>query len=160
VWLLKLGNLEKEIRDFILNHQFKGLNVTLTMKQKVDEFWLDEISVDRNVRYFKNILNRKVFGNSYQRFNQQLKMLFVKEYSEDKRHHIHSVIEIPKRFEEEDFKELILDCWNRTLFGYSQSHIENPTSKLREVGWISYIMKSKTKVDLSESIDWGNSNFT
>lgn len=151
-------DLDKEIRNFLHQHRFEGLNITFTMKQKVGGVWLDEIGVDRNVRYFKNILNKKVFGNSYKRFGKELKSLFVKEYSVDKRHHIHSIIEVPHHLDEEDFQSLVVKCWKNTLFGYEQVHIENPTSIEREVGWLNYMMKKTTKNSLSEAIDWDNSN--
>ena len=103
-------------------------------------------------------LNKKTFGNSYRRFGKELKTLFVKEWSEDKRHHIHSIIEQPKHIDEVTFQKIISDSWRRTLFGYEQIHIEKPTSTKREVGWLDYIMKTTTKNSLSEAIDWDNSN--
>ena len=156
--LLKLRDLDEEIRRYVHRHQFDGLNITLTMKQKVGDVWLDELMVDRNVRYFKNILNKKTFGNSYRRFGKELKSLFIKEWSEDKRHHIHSIIQQPNHIDEVTFQSLISDSWRRTLFGYEQIHIEKPTSPQREIGWLDYIMKTTTKKSLSEAIDWDNSN--
>ena len=153
-----MKSLNDEIRRFILSHRFKGMNITLSMKQKVDDIWLDDMSVDRNVRYFKNILNKKVFGNSYRRFGRELKSLFVKEYSEDKRHHIHCIIEKPNNFDEEEFRDLIEQSWKKTLFGYDQIHTNYPTSLNDEIGYWNYIMKTKTKVNLMGSIDWINSN--
>ena len=45
-----------------------GVNVTLTAKQFIGAFRLDTFSLSRNIRYFTNILNRKVFGNAFKRF--------------------------------------------------------------------------------------------
>ena len=153
-----IQSLDEEIRKYVKRNSFRGMNITLTMKQSVNGFDLDDVSIDRNVRYFKNILNRKVFGNSYSRFGKELKSLFVKERSEDKRYHIHGIIEKPIQFDEIEFRGLIVDSWNRTLFGYKQIHTNYPTSNTEEVGWVDYIMKTNTKVNLIGSIDWINSN--
>lgn len=150
--------VRESYRKWIEDHHFDGLSVTLTSKQIVDGVRLDSIILQRNIRYFKNILNRKVFGNSYQRYGNELKMLFIQEYGEDVRYHTHCIIEHPQRFELKDFEDLIRDIWsNKTLFGYDEIHIEAPSNQQRKEGWLKYIMKSKTKFDFSLSIDLENS---
>ena len=145
-------------RQWVKDHQFDGLSVTLTSKQNVGGIKLDHLSLQRNVRYFKNILNRKVFGNSYFRYGKELKTLFIQEKGEDIRYHIHGIIEYPRHFDLKDYEEMIRDSWGRTLFGYDQIHIEDPSNQLRKEGWMNYIMKNKTKSDFSLSIDLENSS--
>ena len=146
-------------RDWVEDHHFYGLSVTLTAKQVVDGVRLDPIILQRNIRYFKNILNRQVFGNSHQRYGRELKTLFILEYDEDVRYHSHCIIEHPERIELEEFKDLIRDVWsNKTLFGYDQIQIKDPSNQERKEGWLKYIMKSKTKPDFSLSIDLENSS--
>lgn len=145
-------------KQWIKNHKFDGLSVTLTSKQNIGGIKIDHLSLQHNVRYFKNILNRKVFGNSYFRYGKELKTLFIQENSEDVRYHIHGVIEHPLRIELKEFDEMIRDSWSKTLFGYNEVHIENPSNQLRKEGWLNYIMKSKTKSDFSLSIDLENSS--
>ena len=129
------------------------INVTLTVKQIVNGIDLDRIRSEQNFRYFKNLLNTNIFGNGFKRFNKQLKMIVVREYSFNLRHHIHCIIEQPKRYSDLEFNLLIRKLWKKTLFGYSNIHIEKPTSLEREVGWFNYIMKDK----IENSVDWNNS---
>jgi hypothetical protein len=129
------------------------INVTLTEKQRVNGIDLDRIRSEQNFRYFKNLLNTNIFGNGFKRFNKQLKMIVVREYSFNLRHHIHCIIEQPKRYSDLEFNLLIRKLWKKTLFGYSNIHIEKPTSLQREVGWFNYIMKD----NIENSVDWNNS---
>ena len=84
-------------------------------------------------------------------------MLVVREVS-NHRHHLHCIIEQPQRIGFEKFTHLIEEVWKSTDFGYEEIHIEKPSSQLREDGWLSYIMKDRTKVNLSTSVDWINSS--
>ena len=129
------------------------INVTLTEKQRVNGIDLDRIRSEQNFRYFKNLLNTNIFGNGFKRFNKQLKMIVVREYSFNLRHHIHCIIEQPKRYSDLEFNLLIRKLWKKTLFGYSNIHIEKPTSLQREIGWFNYIMKD----NIENSVDWNNS---
>jgi len=156
---MKSDQLTTELRDYLMSKRVVNpLNVTLTNKQSFNGIKLDEITSERNFRHFKNVLNRRVFGNGYKRFGKELQMLVVREISSNQRHHIHCVIEHPKRYEISDFERLIRDVWTSTDFGYEEIHIEQPSSQRREDGWLSYIMKDRTKVTLDQSIDWINSS--
>ena len=146
---LKL-HTKKWLSEYKINNP---INVTLTEKQRVNGFDLDRIRSEQNFRYFKNLLNTNVFGNGFKRFNKQLKMIVVREYSFNLRHHIHCIIEQPKRYSDLEFNFLIHKLWKKTLYGYSNIHIEKPTSHQREVGWFNYIMKD----NIENSVDWNNS---
>ena len=146
---LKL-HTKKWLSEYKINNP---INVTLTEKQRVNGIDLDRIRSEQNFRYFKNLLNTNIFGNGFKRFNKQLKMIVVREYSFNLRHHIHCIIEQPKRYSDLEFNLLIRKLWKKTLFGYSNIHIEKPTSLEREVGWFNYIMKDK----IENSVDWNNS---
>ena len=146
--ILKL-HTKKWLNEHTINNP---INVTLTEKQKVNGINLDRIISEQNFRHFKNLLNSKVFGNGFKRFKKQLKMIVVREYSSNLRHHIHCIIEQPKRYSDLEFNFLISKLWKKTQFGYSNIHIEKPTSHEREVGWFNYIMKG----NVNSSIDWNN----
>ena len=146
---LKL-HTKKWLSEYKINNP---INVTLTEKQRVNGIDLDRIRSEQNFRHFKNLLNSKVFGNGFKRYNKQLKMIVVREYSQNLRHHIHCIIEQPIRYSYLEFNFLIRKLWNKTQFGYSNIHIEKPTSHQREVGWFNYIMKD----NVENSIDWNNS---
>ena len=71
--------LMKETKKWILSNRISNpINVTLTEKQSFNGIKLDTVISEQNFRYFKNVLNKKIFGNSYSRFNKQLKMLIVR----------------------------------------------------------------------------------
>lgn len=156
---MRYRTLDEEIEEFIRSKRVVNpLNVTLTELQICGGIRLDDIISEQNFRHFRNVLNRKVFGNGYRRFGKELQMLVVREVSTNQRHHIHCVIELPQRYEFQTFKNLIFDVWRSTDFGYEEIHIEKPSSKEREDGYLGYIMKKRTKVSFEQSIDWMNSS--
>ena len=151
--------LNDEIRRFVTSKRVTNpINLTFTQKQSVNSFKVDDVVSEKNFRHFKNKLNTKLFGNGYRRYNKQLQMLVVREVSSNHRHHLHCIIEQPQRIGFEKFTHLIETVWKSTDFGYEEIHIEKPSSQLREDGWLSYIMKDRTKVNLSTSVDWINSS--
>ena len=151
--------LNEKIRDFVTQNRVTNpINVTFTEKQSMNGFTIDNVVSERNFRHFKNKLNTKLFGNGYRRFNKQLQMLVIREVSSNHRHHLHCIIEQPQRIGFEEFSNLIETVWRSTNFGYDQIHIEKPSSQQREDGWLNYIMKDRTKVNLSTSVDWINSS--
>ena len=152
-------HLNETIRDFVTQNRVTNpINVTFTEKQSLNGLKIDNVVSERNFRHFRNKLNTKLFGNGYRRFNKQLQMLVVREVSSNLRHHLHCIVEQPHRIGFEEFTHLIETVWKSTDFGYEEIHIEKPSSQLREDGWLSYIMKDRTKVNLSTSVDWINSS--
>ena len=153
------SNLNDQLKTYLRSKRVKNpINITFTQKQKVDGKWIDDFQSEQNFKHFKNVLNRKVFGNGYKRFNKQLEMLVIREVSLNQRHHLHCIIELPLRYRFDEFSSLIKKIWRNTKFGYDQIDIEKPSSQLREDGWLDYIMKDFTKVSLSTSIDYENSS--
>lgn len=156
---MKKDDIRLSYKNWLNENLFENaLNVTFTVKQVVEGWLVDHIHLEKNFRYFRNMLNKKIFGNAYKRFGKQLKMLVVRETSPLHRLHLHTIIEIPKVISIERFVYLLRLCWSKTLFGYEKIHIEQPTSHFREVGWFRYIMKTKSKRDFSDSIDLDNSS--
>ena len=145
--------LREETKKWLLLKPIHNpLNITLTEKQKYNGIELDKIRSEQNFRHFSNVLNKKVFGNSFYRFNKKLKMLVIREMSITLRHHLHLIMEQPQRYTFEEFKELIEIVWKKTNFGYFEIHIEKPTNSERKIGWFNYIMKNYNE----NSIDWNN----
>ena len=72
--------LREETKKWLLLKPIHNpLNITLTEKQKFNGIELDKIRSEQNFRHFSNVLNKKVFGNSFYRFNKKLKMLVIRE---------------------------------------------------------------------------------
>ena len=150
--------MRNSYRDWMKTKLFdNGLNITFTFKQIVDGIKIDKISAERNFRYFRNMLNKKIFGNSYKRFGKQLKMLVIREVSNTQRLHLHTIIEKPKNIILERFIYFVRLCWSKTLFGYTEVDIQQPSNQYRVEGWFKYIMKRNQKIDFSDSIDLENS---
>jgi hypothetical protein len=151
-------DLQHTISDFYSENPIPNpLNVTLTQKQVVDGHRIDDTLSEQNFRHFRNLLNRKVFGNAYTRHGRQLGLLVVRENSALQRHHLHAIIEIPERIPYPEFCDLMRSCWSDTRFGYHQVHFERPETKARVNGWQSYCLKKRSKDDFASSIDWVNS---
>ena len=104
--ILKL-HTKKWLSEHTINNT---INVTLTEKQKVNGIDLDRIRSEQNFRHFKNLLNSKLLGNGFKRFKKQLKMIVVREYSSNLRHHLHCIIEQPIRYTDLEFNYLIRYC--------------------------------------------------
>ena len=155
--------IKKALKKYLFDNRVPNpVNVTFSQKQSIGGLnhykAIDGYISSNNFRYFKNILNKKVFGNTYKRFNKKLKMVVIAEGGDNLRHHLHTIIEKPKNLTLDVFKKLIRYCWNKTLLGYEQIHIEKPTTQQREDGWLHYILKERTKIDLTSSIDWENTH--
>jgi hypothetical protein len=124
--------------------------VTLTMKQRVSSIELDDIECDRNFRYFSNRLNKSVLGNSFTRYGNHIRMIPVLEKSSSQRYHFHTVIDRIDRLTRDQFKHVVTDCWEQTLWGYREIDFQFDIS----TGWIDYITKPSQKRTISEAIGW------
>ena len=151
-----MEDMELALREFVKGFYIPNpVNITFTQKQIVDGFKIDDLVSERNFRYFKNMLNRKVFGNSYSRYGKCLGMLVVREVSSNQRHHLHTIIQQPPTLTHQQFDQVVMECWGKTLFGYEEIHINHPSEK---DGWLGYMMKKKTKSNLMDGVDWENSH--
>ena len=148
----------QDIKTYYLEHRVPNpVNVTLTQKQCVDGEWLDDLRSEQNFRHFANKLNSSVLGARFKRFGKRLAILVVREHDATHRHHLHCIIERPEHLSEPLFFLHIKSCWTSTRFGYNQIHLEQPTTAERELGWVDYCLKRRTKTLYSDSIDWSNS---
>lgn len=146
------------IKAYYLQHRVPNpVNITLTQKQFVDGVWLDDLRSEQNFRHFANKLNSAVYGAKFKRFGKKLSMLVVRESDASHRHHLHCIIERPDHIVEPIFYQCVKSCWTSTRFGYNQIHFEQPSSAERELGWVNYCLKRRTKAHYSDSIDWSNS---
>lgn len=150
--------LQGVIRQFYNDHRVPNpINITLTQKQIVEGQRIDDEISSANFRHFRNLLNRRLFGNAHKRHGRQLAMLVVREDGAWHRHHLHAIIEKPASLTTEEFIALVMECWGNTRFGYREYHFEEPADRDREAGWINYCLKKRTKADVASSIDWANS---
>ncbi|MEK9695058.1 MAG: hypothetical protein VW270_04795, partial [Candidatus Poseidoniales archaeon] len=93
---MSIDRLDNEIRSLVRSNRVPNpVNVTLTERQRFNGIRIDDVVSEQNVRHFRNLINGKVYGNSYRRFGNELKMLVVREVSVSDRHHLHLIIEQP-----------------------------------------------------------------
>ncbi len=139
--------------NFLYDVRFKNpVAGTLTQKQVCSYQWIDDARSSENFRHFMNRLNQRVFGNGFTRYGKGLQVLPIQENSASQRHHIHLVISRPDHIDFDDFKTLADDCWLKTRFGYYETRFEDHPDN----GWMSYMLKGRTKQVLADSIDWTN----
>lgn len=151
-------SIQSSLKEYYASHRVPNpINFTLTQKQIVDGQRINDEIAQQNFRHFRKLLNTHLFKNAYKRHGRQLSMLVVSEADATHRHHLHAVIERPQDMSTDHFVPLVMQYWTRTRFGYNQYHFEEPASADREVGWINYCLKKRTKADLASSIDWVNS---
>lgn len=140
------------------NRIVNPVNITLTEKQVFNGLHIDDVISERNYRHFQNIINRKVFGNSAQRYGNKLQSLVVREVSRSGRHHLHVIMEVPDTMGIQEFSQLIRKSWVSTSYGYGEIDIILPTDDDQKDGYLKYIMKHRTKPSgVFDSIDWINS---
>lgn len=145
-----MKNVQTEIREYLspidLNN-FVGL--TLTLKQGLDGYMLNNERCTQNLRHFMNVINKKVFGNANKRYGKKLQIFPVIEKSKEGRYHYHMIIERPLEWCLDDFTHLIETEWVKTQFGHRQLHLD----QFIDFGWVHYITKFHSKSDL---VDWEN----
>ena len=140
------SKLQQSIRSHTyLSNLSNWFGVTLTLKQRIDGRRLDEISSSQNLRYFLNILNKKVFGNQTKRFGKRVETIPVLEKSKMDRYHYHLCMRKPDPLSLIKFEHSIRECWLKTRWGYNEIHIHRQIDN----GWVDYITKS-------DDIDWNN----
>jgi len=142
--------LNKSIKEYAMDFDISNcFGVTLTMKQRVNNKSLDNISSSQNLRHFLNVLNKNCFGNAYKRFDKRLRVLPSLERSSDGRWHYHLILENPYPSNPIKFERMIESTWFKTSYGYRRIDIKHSINE----GWCDYI----TKFDHRDNeIDWGN----
>lgn len=142
--------LKESIKSFANDFDLTNcLAVTLTMKQRVNNKALDNISSSQNLRHFLNILNKKCFGNAYKRFNKKLKVFPSLERSSDDRWHYHLILENPFPDNSIRFERMIEYTWFKSNYGYRHIDIKRHINE----GWGDYITKFNHR---DNEIDWSN----
>jgi hypothetical protein len=99
-----------------------------------------------------NLLNRKVYGQSFKRHGKRVQVIPVLEGGGQDRFHYHCVIDCPKDELIDEYPFLIEECWSATDYGYHQIDVQSNSDD----GWVSYITKYRTKTEFDQSIDWIN----
>lgn len=144
------NQLQNSIRNHIRSLPIKqSLSVTLTMKQVVENEYLDPQKSSRNFKHFLNRLNKKIHGNAYYRFGKSISVVPALEKSFEGRYHYHLILERPAHIPQNTYELMIMECWRKTRFGYYEIDIRNIYSS----GWTDYITKFSSKED---EIDYEN----
>lgn len=85
---------------------------------------IDENAAKRNTSIWLDRLNGRVYGNAYKRFDKKLDVLTVIEKNkDDKRLHVHALIECPEWMSRDKMVMLIDKCWDRSPWSYVEREI-------------------------------------
>jgi hypothetical protein len=122
--------------------------VTLSLKQNINGEHIDRIKASKNIRHFLNLLNKKIYGNAFQRYGKKIEVISVLENSYSGRLHCHLAINNPYPEEPIWFETLLHQQWKKTRWGYSENNIQHNANP----GWINYI----TKLNPHDEVDWEN----
>jgi|TARA_B110000211_G_scaffold94245_1_gene109921 hypothetical protein len=156
------------IRDVDLSKWRSPYSVTLTHKSSLRLLndkgtFFKKLTVDdakQNLRHFLNILNKRIFGKGFSRFNKRLKVVAVLEGGKDKHLHYHLLLESPSstKLPRHMFELLLDSLWTKTNWGDQQKHIE----RSHDVdGFVNYVTKYEDKNTgvMKDSFDIENSYF-
>ena len=122
------------------------------MKKRAGSRNIDPMAASENFGHFMNRLNHKILGSAAKLHGRRLKTVAIIESNADARLHYHAMIDRPHYCSFEAFKEAVTAQWLRTDFGYRQIDIQDAA----DAGWTDYMLKSRQKVSLLDSIDWTN----
>lgn len=149
------------IRDWLSKTAWNNpFGVTLNLKQVAATdadngrsfVRLTEQHASQNLRHFLNKLGKHYYGNAARRYGKRLPIIPVLEGGNGHRLHYHLTIDLPVTASLEEVYPLFVAEWMATQWGYGQVHIQ----PCRDAGWLDYITKLRSKVDVGESIDWMN----
>ena len=111
---------------------------------KFDKDW----HLTGNISYFLNIINRKLLSRGENHRGLRLGTCFAYELGEfDKRPHLHGVIECPHADLIDSVKQIVIDAWAKTPWGYRHNEIK-PCDK----EWAEYMLKLRTKSNFEEAV--------
>lgn len=136
-------------------YPFNGAAVTLTFRPSFNGFPLTEEIAEAAIREFLKRLGRfaerKIKG-------RRLKVIAIREGSTRSRSgmprlHYHLKIEIPPGMDPENFASKMEQYWTKLDWA---SRIQNSFEAESDAGWVSYILKSRSKPDYAYAIDWMN----
>jgi len=152
----------KLIKDYIQKEfNIKNpMSVTLTSHRSHDKQILDDILLSRDITFFLNRLNYKIYKKGFTRYGKRLGCLTVIEGDGiTKNYHTHLTLEKPDHMSDLEYKSLIFNCWKKTVFGQSNLKFGIKINPVIDEGWLGYQLKNRTKQDnVCSSIDWVNSN--
>jgi hypothetical protein len=149
--------LQQASMDWLTPH-FVGIDcvaLTLTFKRRVGPVWLDEEIAQDTVRHFLLRINRAARGGKRRSPSDQLRVVAVREgaVARGKKHlHYHLQIEVPTNTSPEEFAMHCRRVWGCLDWGAAQSDAQY----VRDVGWMSYMLKLRDKDDFAYAIDVDN----
>lgn len=144
---------QEEVLQYFKGRDFEGVAVTLTFKPSRFPEYLSQRAAEAAVQELIKRLNK--FSNGKGR--PPLKVIAVREggvgRSAGTRLHYHLKIEVPPGISAENFAKKVEQYWTR--LGWA-SRDQNRVLPKSDHGWLSYILKTRSKPDYADAIDWLN----
>lgn len=146
------------LNDYLESMPIKNpIAVTLTSRQWNDGQALDEICLERDITFFLNRLNYKLFRKGFSKHGKKLDVLPVIEGDRNTDFHCHLALELPENLGLNEMEQHIRECWGKTRFGRANGNFAIKIEPKIDDGWRKYKLKEKTKADgVIPSINWIN----
>lgn len=139
--------------DYFIQRDFDGIAVTLTFKPRRSSERFSEQVAEAAVRELIKRLNK--FANG--RGRPPLQVIAIREGGIGPKYrthlHYHLKLEVPLGSTPENFAEKVEHYWTKLRWA---SRDQNRVVPMSDHGWLSYILKTRSKRDYGDSIDWKN----
>lgn len=148
--------IQRDVTDYLRDRDFAGVAVTLTFQPNRRGDYLTEEIAQATVRELIKRLNKFARRRVP---NKPLYVIAIREGStrakDGVRLHYHLKVEIPPGMTGENIASKITQYWMK-LKGASRQ--QNWVVPISDDGWLSYILKKRSKHDYADSIDWINTH--
>lgn len=133
----------------------ESIALTLTFKRKVGTTWLTEEIAQSTLRHFLQRINKVERRRRRLSGANRLRVVAVREggLAQGRKHlHYHLQIQLPSGAAPEDFSAHCRRIWSLLDWGAAQTD----SKYVRDLGWMSYMLKLRDKTDFTYAIDVDN----
>ena len=150
ITIMDRNKYREELREWICKTRWKNpFAITLTMKQKFNGIWIDNIIAQNQIKNFLNRISNKILGNNYKRRGELQRVSTLETKG---RLHSHLFVDIPEK-ELSDIRGLCAATWDPKVIDYANR--QQKVAKVYSVGgWVKYITKfeeDKDDIDILNS---------
>lgn len=152
--LTEVTRQQAALMEYFRNRSFRGVAVTLTFKPARSPEYLTLEVAETAIQELMKRLNKFVNGRGSR---PALRVIAVREGGtraiDGTRLHYHLKIEIPPGMTGENFAKKVAHYWTQMKWASREQNRVVPES---DDGWLSYILKTRSKLDYANAIDWRN----
>lgn len=150
-WQSKRRRMQHSLLTYFRQRDFQGISVTLTFRTLPPPHYLTEDIAQAAVTELLKRLDKFVRGRGHP---VKLKTIAVREGStrsqDPTRLHYHLKIEVPSRMSKENFAKKVAHYWTKLEWA---SRDQNRFDVRCDDGWLTYILKGRSKVNYADAFD-------